>query len=146
VLILIDANILMYAAGADHSNKTPSVELLRLAAEGHLAATVDAEILQEIIHRYTALRRWSEGRQVYDLARKLFSEVQPITGEVMDEARRLIDTIPALSARDAVHAAVVIHHKLEGIATFDTDFDHIPHCQRLDPVQIVRRHRPRRRR
>jgi uncharacterized protein len=67
-LILIDANILMYAAGAEYPHKAPSVSLLRSIALGELEAAVDAEVLQEILHRYRAIRRWEEGRDVYALA------------------------------------------------------------------------------
>ncbi len=49
----------------------------------------------------------------------------------MDCAVRLADKDPTLSARDGVHAAVVVTYKLEGICTFDRDFDRIPGCRRV---------------
>jgi predicted nucleic acid-binding protein len=68
-LILIDGNIFMYAAGAEHPHKAPCVALLRRVALGETEAAVDAEVLQEILHRYRAIRRWEEGREVYARAR-----------------------------------------------------------------------------
>lgn len=130
-MILIDTNILMYSAGAEHPNKAPSLAILRRVASGEMEATIDAEVLQEILHRYLALNRWPDGKKVYELARKLFPEVLAITAEVMDQAKKLADVDPSLSARDAVHAAVVSSYRLEGICTFDSDFDRIHGCRRI---------------
>jgi uncharacterized protein len=130
-VILVDSNILMYSSGAVHPNKLPAIRFLKRVADGEIDATVDAEVLQEIIHRYRALHRWAEGQQVYALARRLFPEVLAITGTVMDRAKRLADEDATISARDAVHAAVVAAYQLEGICTFDTDFDRIRGCRRV---------------
>lgn len=130
-MILVDSNVLMYASGAEHPNKAPSVAFLKRVAAGQLEATIDAEVLQEVIHRYRALHRWPEGRRVYELARRLFPDVLAITGEVIDYAKQLADADDRISARDSVHAAVVAEYKLEGICTFDTDFDRIRGCRRI---------------
>lgn len=132
-MILIDSNVLMYAAGADHADKVRSLALLQKVADGSLAAVVDAEVLQEIIHRYRAMNRWDDGRRVYELARSLFSEVLPVTVEVMDQAKELVSSNADLSASDAVHAAVVLVNSLEGICSFDTDFARIPNVARITP-------------
>ena len=130
-MILVDSNILMYSSGAAHPNKLPAIRFLKRVAAGEIEATVDAEVLQEIIHRYRALHRWNEGQQVYALARKLFPEVLAITASVMDGAKKLADEDANISARDAVHAAVVAAYRLEGICTFDSDFDRIRGCRRV---------------
>jgi predicted nucleic acid-binding protein len=132
-VILVDANILMYAAGADHPNKRPSVEFLERVATGDIQAVIDAETLQEILHRYHALRRWDDGKTVYDLAREIFVEVLPITADVLDRARSLLDRYRNLMARDALHAAVVQIHVLEGLCSFDKDFDRIASIRRIEP-------------
>jgi predicted nucleic acid-binding protein len=36
-----------------------------------------------------------------------------------------------ISARDAVHAAVMLNHEIGSIATFDTGFDRVPGIRRL---------------
>ena len=130
-MMLVDANVLMYAAGTEHANKATALEFLRRVANEEVEATVDAEVLQEIIHRYRALRRWPDGQKVFALARRLFPDVLAITGSVMDQAKLLADGDANLSARDAIHAAVVRAYKLEGICTFDKDFDRIPGCRRV---------------
>ncbi len=133
-MILIDANIIMYAAGAAHSHKAPSVRLLEQVAAGEIAAAVDAEVLQEILHRYRAINRWKDGRFVYDLTRQLFPEVIPITAPVLDRARALLDEEGSIMARDALHAAVVMHHGLDAVCSYDRDFDRIGGLVRQEPA------------
>jgi predicted nucleic acid-binding protein len=130
-MILVDSNVLMYASGAEHPNKPLALTFLKRIASGEVSATIDAEVLQEIIHRYRSLNRWGDGKQVYRLARELFPEVLAISGAVMDHAKHLVDSDQTISARDAVHAAVVVTYRLEGICTFDRDFDRMPGCRRV---------------
>lgn len=132
-MLLVDANILMYAAGAEHPNRSRSLEFLNCVARGETEAAIDAEVLQEILHRYRALNRWVDGRSIYDHARTLFSIVLPITQVELDRARLMLDEYPALTARDALHAAVVESHGLDAICSFDRDFDQIATIRRVEP-------------
>jgi hypothetical protein len=94
---------------------------------------LDAEVLQEVLHRYRALDRWEEGRHVFDLARIVFPVVLPVTAEVLDRARLLLDAYPHLMARDGLHAAVVLTNELDGICSFDRDFDPVAGVRRIEP-------------
>jgi predicted nucleic acid-binding protein len=132
-LILIDANIFMYAAGAEHPHKAPSLALLRRIAQGEIDAAVDAEVLQEILHRYRAIRRWNEGRQVFALARRIVPLVVAITDQIVDRAKGLLDDDERLGARDAVHAAVVLDRGMDGVCSYDRDLDRIEGLRRLEP-------------
>ena len=132
-MILIDANILMYAAGASHPNKAPSVAWLGRVAKGEIQAAVDAGTLQEILHRYRALGRWQDGRRVYDPTRRLVPSVLAVTADIVDETRDLLDRCPALVARDAVHAAVVRVLGLDAICSYDRDLDAVPGLRRVEP-------------
>lgn len=133
-MTLVDSNIIMYAAGAPHPNKAPSVALLERIAAGSVEAVVDAVVLQEIMHRYRALRRWDDGRRAHDLTRQLFPVVVPVTAGVLDRARALLDADDQIMARDALHAAVVLNEGLTAIWSFDKDFDRIPGIVRREPV------------
>ena len=64
--IFLDANVLTYAAGRDHPLKKPCGEILVLAASHPHAFFTDAEVLEEMLHRYLALRRFSDGRRVIE--------------------------------------------------------------------------------
>lgn len=132
-MILIDSNILMYAAGTDHPNKEPSVTFLEKVTQGEIDAVVDAEVLQEILHRYRAIQRWAEGQLVYDLSRRIFPIVIPITAEILDRARDLLDDYDRLKARDALHAAVVLAQDLDAICSYDHDFDQVEAVERIEP-------------
>lgn len=132
-MTLIDSNVFMYAAGREHPLKRRAARFLENVAQGAVDAVIDAEVLQEILHRYRALRRWSEGRLVYDTARLIFPETLPVTTEVMDCARRLLDEHSRLMARDALHAAVAAVHELDSICSFDQDFDSLPGLRRIEP-------------
>ncbi len=132
-MILVDSNIFMYAAGAAHPYKRRSTAFLVRVAQGEVDACIDTEVLQEILHRYRAIGRWPEGRQVYDASRTLFPAVIPITAEVMDRARSLLDGHVHLMARDALHAAVVECNALAGICSFDRDFDRVRSIRRTEP-------------
>ena len=135
-MILVDANILMYAAGARHPNKAPSIQLLEKVADGSVEATVDAEVLQEVLHRYRAIDRWTDGSKVYDEARRIFGMVVPITTEILDHARTLLDEHDRISARDALHAAVVVIHDLDALCSYDRGCDRIPTVRRVEPGAV----------
>lgn len=135
-MILLDANIIMYAAGAPHPHKAPSVALLERVARGDVEAALDAEVLQEILHRYRALRRWNDGRRVDDLARRSIVTVFPVTAGVTDEARQIMDDHPTLMARDALHAAVCRAVGAKAICSYDADLDIIAGLRRVEPPAV----------
>jgi len=132
-MILVDSNVLMYAGGAEHAHKAPSIAFLETVAAGDVEACVDADVLQEILHRYRAIHRWTDGRLVYDLARRLFPIVVPVTAPILDRARSLLDDYHELMARDALHAAVVLEEELDSICSYDDDFDDIEGLVRVEP-------------
>lgn len=132
-MILVDTNVIMYAAGATHACKAPSVAFLERVADGRVNAAIDAEVLQEILHRYRAIGRWEEGRTVYDLTRQLFPVVVPVTAEILDRARRVLDATLHIMARDALHAAVAMTGGFEAVCSYDRDFDRIKGIVRREP-------------
>lgn len=132
-MILVDANIFMYAAGTSHRFKVPSVTFLHDAARLEYDCCVNTEILQEILHRYRSINRWEEGREVYRLAKKIVPTVESITSDILDRAVELMDAYPELMARDCLHAAHCLAAGLEGICSFDTDFDRISEIKRIEP-------------
>ena len=132
-MILVDSNVIMYAAGGKHRNRAKSLRFLEKVARGEVAGVIDAEVLQELLHRYRSIDKWTDGRRVFDLTRKIFPAVVPVDSEVVDKARRLMDEHRHLYARDAVHAAVVLIHDLDGICSFDRDFDRLSQLKRFEP-------------
>jgi predicted nucleic acid-binding protein len=132
-VILVDANILMYAAGAAHPNREKCLAFLEDVSRGKVAATIDAETLQEVLHRYRAVNRWDVGSAVYEQALTVFPDVLAITREVTDEAKGMMDRDAGLGARDAIHAAVMRVYRLSSICSYDRDFDRVPRLTRIEP-------------
>ena len=135
-MILIDANVFMYAAGAPHPHKQPSLNLLERVAKGEVDALADVEVLQEILHRYRAAGRWEQGSQVFDHARLIVHTWLPIDAADLTRARALMDTHPQLGARDALHAAVCINADATAICSYDRDFDAVSAITRVEPHEV----------
>lgn len=126
----------MYAVGAEHPSKRPSAHFLERIGAGEIEAAIDAEVLQELLHRYRSLNRWSQGSAVHALTRQLFTVVLPVTAEVVDHARLLMDRHRQLLARDAIHAAVVAVHGLAAICSYDRDLDAVEGLRRVEPQTL----------
>ncbi len=129
---LIDTNIPMYAAGNESPWKMPSVQFLERVAAGEIEAVTDTEVLQEILHRYSHIGHRAHGFRVYDLFRQVVDEVLPVEVQDMDKARDLFEEYPALTSRDAIHAALAYRHGL-AILSYDRHFDGLDHLTRLEP-------------
>jgi hypothetical protein len=129
--VFVDSNIPMYVAGADHPHKSSSRRFLEQIRSGELEACTSTEVLQEILHRYSSLGRRDLARDVYDLFVGICPVVLGVTLADTDRARDLLSAHQGISSRDAVHAAVMLNHGVERIATFDTGFDGITGVRRL---------------
>ena len=130
-MILVDSNIPMYLVGAPHPNKIAARRALEEAVAAGESLCTDAEVLQEILHRYTAIRRPDDIDAAFDALLAIVDVVYPIERSDAERARRLLRTTPTLSARDAVHIALMQGRDLDRILTFDTGFDGIPGIVRL---------------
>ena len=130
-MIFVDSNIPMYLVGVPHPNKEPARRALEeLVAAGELLCT-DAEVLQEILHRYTAIRRPEAIDPAFESVMGVVDVVYPIERMDVERARRLLKTTPRLAARDAIHLAVMQGRDIGRILTFDAGFDGIPGIVRL---------------
>ena len=127
-MILIDSNVPMYLVGAAHPHKVDQLE--RLIADNRRLVT-DAEVLQEILHRYVAIDRRDAVQPCFDLVHEVVDEIFPVTVETMSAAREIVLGRPELTARDAVHVAVMRLHGIEEILSFDRHFDGLPGVSRI---------------
>ncbi len=129
-MILIDSNIPMYLVGAEHPNKSKARALLERAITDGERLVTDAEVIQEILHRYVAIDRRDAIDPAVEALLGVVDEVLPIE---LDDVRRAasIVTSGSLSARDAIHVAVMQRHGIGRIMTFDRAFDGIPGVVRL---------------
>jgi len=130
-MVFIDSNIPMYVAGRDHPNREPARRFLERVRAGDVDACTSTEVLQEILYRYAALQRLDLARQVYELFVQVCPVVLPVTLADTDRAKDLLVT-GDLSARDAVHTAVMLNNDVGQIATFDGGFDGIEGIERVE--------------
>lgn len=130
-MILIDTHVFIYAAGRPHPRKGPSTAFLERVARGEIEAGVDAEVLQEILHRYRAIGRWAEGKALYQKVRAIVPTVLPVTAALLDDALGLLDAHPKLSSQDALHAAACRSVRAAGFCSYDQDFDGVAGLRRL---------------
>ncbi len=133
----IDANVPIYAAGRDHSNKVPCTQVLALVVERPSLFVTDAEVIQELLHRYRAIRRWTLGREVLQAFSEIMHDrLEPVYAEDVLVAARLADEHAQVSARDLVHVAVMRRLGTSKIISADTDFDQLPGIVRLNPARV----------
>lgn len=128
-MILVDSNVPMYLVGGPHSNRERARELLEIAIARRERLVTDAEAFQEILHRYLAINRRDAIRAAWKTLRDLVDEVFPVELEDVDGARRLVAST-RLTARDALHVAVMKRRGVAEILTFDSDFDGIQGIRR----------------
>lgn len=130
-MILIDSNIPMYLVGAEHPHKVDARRLLeRSVAEGERLVT-DAEVLQEILHRYSAINRREAIGPAFEALLSLVDEVHSVDLPLTLRARDIVLAHPKASARDALHVAVMERHRIGVVMTFDRGFDGFPGIRRL---------------
>jgi predicted nucleic acid-binding protein len=130
-VILIDSNVPMYLVGAAHRHKADAQRALeRLVTERERLVT-DAEVLQEILHRYTAIDRRDAIQPAFDALLGVVDEVFPIDTDAAQRAKSIVLGRRKLSARDAIHMAVMQQQGVTRILSFDSGFDDLPGIERL---------------
>jgi len=130
-VIFIDANVPMYLVGAAHPNKTRAHHMMQRAMIARERLVADAEVLQEILHRYVALRRHDAIEPAFKALLDSVDEVFPIDRFAVERAKSLVAGYPTLSARDAIHVATMLEHSIPRIMSFDAGFDTVPGITRL---------------
>ncbi len=133
-MTFIDSNVPMYLVGAAHPHKTDSQILLeRLIAAGERLVT-DAEVLQEILHRYTAINKRDAIEPALRAILDVVDDVFAVEKRDVLRAAEITQNPRRLSARDAVHIAVMERRAIGSILTFDGDFDRWPSIKRIHQV------------
>ena len=130
-MIFLDANVPMYMVGANDPRKADTNRLLERAARDRERLVTDAEVLQEILHRYVAIDRRDAIQPAFTVLLDLVDAVFAVDREAAELAKSIVLGYPGLSARDAIHAATMQQHGVTRIMSFDSGFDHVPGITRL---------------
>ena len=130
-MILVDSNIPMYLVGAPHPHKADAQRLLEKLITDRQRLVTDAEVLQEILHRYVAIDRRDAIQPAFDALLGIVDQVLAVDGTVVQRAKQIVLGYRQLSARDAVHLSVMEQNGIERILSFDSGFDAFPRITRL---------------
>jgi predicted nucleic acid-binding protein len=130
-MILLDSNIPMYLIGPPHPHKTDAQRLLEKLVSQRQRLVTDAEVLQEILHRYVAINRRNDIQPAFDALLNVVDEVLVIDRATVERAKQIVLAYQRLSARDAVHVAAMEQHGIGEILSFDSGFDGLPGITRL---------------
>jgi predicted nucleic acid-binding protein len=130
-VIFVDSNIPMYLIGGDHAHKVDAQRLLERCVAARQRLVTDAEVLQEILHRYVAINRREAIGPAYEALLAVVDDVFAIDVDLVVRARELVLAHREVSARDALHVAVMEHHGIDEILTFDRGFDALPGIRRV---------------
>ena len=130
-MIFVDSNVPMYLVGGPHPRKADARQLLETALSAGERLVTDASVLQEILHRYVAIDRRDAIQPAFDALLGVVDEVLPVSVSDVERAKSIVLGHRRLSARDALHAAVMERADVQRIMTFDAGFDSLPGVSRL---------------
>ncbi len=130
-MVFIDSNVPMYLVGAAHPNKVDAQRRLETLATQRVRLVTDAEVLTEILHRYTAIERRGSIQPALDALLGIVDEVRPVDRNTVERAKQLVLQYPTLPVRAAMHVATMQLEGIENVLSFDPAFDRIPGLTRL---------------
>lgn len=120
----------MYLIGSPHPHKADAQRLLEKLIANRESLVTDAEVLQEILHRYVAIDRRDAIQPAFDALLGIVA-VLDVDSSVVERAKQIVLEYRRLSARDAIHLAVMEQHGIPQILSFDSGFDGFPAIVRL---------------
>ena len=133
-MIFVDSNIPMYIVGAAHPNKAEAQLLVERLIAARERLVTDAEVLQEILHRYTAIGRRDAISPALQVTLGVVDVVFAVEQADVMRASEILEGRAWISARDALHVAVMERHGVKSILSFDADFDRWPGLTRIHEV------------
>lgn len=130
-MIFIDSNVPMYLIGEEHPHKRDTVLTLEQLASEKQRLVTNTEAIQEILHRYTAIKRKDAIQPCLDTLYSFIDEIHPVDENDVLNAKDLLLAYDRLSARDAIHVTHMKRYQIEIIFSFDKGFDWLPKIKRI---------------
>jgi predicted nucleic acid-binding protein len=130
-VIFVDSNIPMYLVGAMHPNKDIAQRLLEQCITRGERLVADAEVLQEILHRYVAINRRDAIQPAFDALLNIVDQVYPVDATDLQLAKSIVLGVSQISVREAVHVAIMQRYGVEQILSLDTGFDRVASIDRI---------------
>ena len=133
-MILIDSNVPMYIVGASHPNKVAALRILEKTIMDRQRLVTDAEVFQEILHRYTSIDRSGAIQPAFEAILEVVDDVLAVEKRDVLRAAEILQVPGHWTARDALHIAIMERHGIRRIMSFDADFDRWPGLSRIFEV------------
>jgi predicted nucleic acid-binding protein len=130
-MILVDSNIPMYLVGSPHLRKADAQRLLEKLIADRERLVTDAEMLQEILHRYVAINCRDAIQPAFDALLGIVDEVLSVDRGAVERAKHIVLGYGRLSARDAVHLSVMEQNGIQQILSIDSGLDGFSGITRL---------------
>jgi uncharacterized protein len=130
-VIFVDSNVPMYLVGSAHPHKVDAQRLLEQLVSERRRLVTNVEVLQEILHRYVSIDRRDMIQLAFDALLAVVDEVFSVQASTVGRAKAIVLARRKLSARDALHLAVMEEQGVSEILTFDAGFDGYPGITRL---------------
>ena len=135
--LLVDSNVFLRYLAADHPDHSPRAQaFFRRVAAGEVAATTSESVLAEVAYvlqspRQHGLPRTRIRALLYPLLILRGMEIPdlPTYLEALDLYARF-----EVDFEDALSAAHVRQRRLDGVVSFDRDFDALPNVVRTEPT------------
>jgi predicted nucleic acid-binding protein len=86
---------------------------------------------RRILHRYVAINRRDAIQPAFDALLGIADEVLAVDRATADRAKEIVMGRRQMSARDALHLAIMEHHGIKQILSFDSGLDGFPGITRL---------------
>jgi uncharacterized protein len=134
-LIFVDSNVPMYIVGGEHPHKLDAQRVLVQLVAQRQELVTSSEVFQEILHRYISTDRRDRIERAFATLRGIVDDVLAVEEADVLVAKDLVHAHPRLSARDAVHAAVMRRRQISKILSFDGGFDAVTGITRLPVSQ-----------
>ncbi len=129
-MIFVDSNVPMYLIGAAHPHKIDAQRVLERAIADRERLVTNAEVLQEILHRFVAIDRRDAIQPAFDALLGVVDEVFPVELADVERAKTILFGV-RVSARDAIHLATMERHRISRLVSFDAGFDSYASVTRL---------------
>ena len=127
----MDSNVPMYLVGVPHPHKADAQRLLEKLISDRQRLVTNAEVLQEILHRYITINRRDAIQPAFDALLSIVDQVFAIDQAAAERAKQIVMGYPKMSARDALHLAIMEAQEIDQVLSFDSGFDGFPGISRL---------------
>lgn len=134
--VLVDTAVFLYALGGEHPLREACRAVIATAPSKDINLYASVEMVQELVfHRMRVGNRQLAVSQGRDASR--VCSILDFDRHVLERSLALIEEVPTIRDRDAVHAATALLHGITTILSLDTAFDGIPGLTRVDPISLA---------